>query len=187
MAVIRNAQMLDALGIARVHVRTWKEAYKDLLDPGYLASLTEARVAARWRRVLAQMPNDLDEAVFVVESGGQIVGFSSVGANREPLAPWDGEITMIYVLDSYRGRGFGRSLLKASADHCIRRGLFTAGLWVLADNSAARAFYETLGGRQFGQKQDAVGPRLMPLVGYGWDDIAALAQRTPDSSAVRRF
>jgi hypothetical protein len=33
--------------------------------------------------------------------------------------------------------------MKVAADHCIRRGMFSGGLWVLRDNGGARDFYES--------------------------------------------
>ena len=49
MIHIRMARRLDAPGIARVHATTWKEAYRGLLDGAYLDSLSEKRLAVRWR------------------------------------------------------------------------------------------------------------------------------------------
>ena len=40
MIHIRNARRTDAAGISRVHERTWKEAYKGLLDGAYLETLS---------------------------------------------------------------------------------------------------------------------------------------------------
>lgn len=186
MLTVRAAGMLDAQSVARVHARTWKEAYRGLLDPAYLANLSEARLHARWRATLANLEADLDEAVFVAEKDGKVIGFVSCGACRETPALWDGEITMIYVLASERRSGVGRALMKAAAGHCIRRGLFTLGLWVLEANTAGRSFYQRLGGVETGRKTDSVGSKLVRLRGYGWDDIARLAQLAPSRTSSKR-
>ena len=54
MISIRLARRTDAAGIARVHERTWKEAYRGLLDSAYLDALSERRLLARWRPTAAQ-------------------------------------------------------------------------------------------------------------------------------------
>ncbi len=183
MILVRNARRGDAEGIARVHERTWKEAYRGLLDGAWLNSLNERRLAPRWRANLDRRAEDLDEAVFVATSGRDVIGFVSVGASREPFAPWDAEISMLYVMKEHRGAGIGRALMKAAADHCIRRALFSGGLWVLRDNQAARDFYETLKGEHAGRKVDIVGGQSVPLVGYYWRELATLAERvTPHVS-----
>jgi hypothetical protein len=73
--------------------------------------------------------------------------------------------------------------MKAAGDHCIRRAMFSGGLWVLRDNGAARDFYEALQGEHAGRKVDSVGGQIVPLVGYFWRDMAILAERaTPHVS-----
>jgi GNAT superfamily N-acetyltransferase len=177
MIHIRMARRLDAAGIARVHATTWKEAYRGLLDGAYLDSLSEKRLAVRWRAHLDRREEDRDEEIIVAMKGRELVGFANASASREAFAPWDAEIPMIYLLKEHRGGGIGRGLMKAAADHCIRRGMFSGGLWVLRDNGAARDFYEALGGEPQGRKADSVGGQIVQLVGYWWRDIAQLAER----------
>jgi GNAT superfamily N-acetyltransferase len=186
MIHIRTARRTDAAGIGRVHERTWKEAYKGLLDGSYLESLNERRLAPRWRSNLDRRSEDLDEAIYVAASGKEIVGFAAVGATREAFAPWDAEISMVYVLKEHRSGGVGRALMKTAADHCIRRGMFSGGLWVLRDNGAARDFYEALRGEHAGRKVDSVGGQVVPLVGYWWKDLATLAERSVSAIPLGR-
>lgn len=177
MIHIRTAQRMDAAAIARVHATTWKEAYRGLLDSQYLDNMAERRLTSRWHTHLDRREQDLDEEVLVALAGREVVGFAAVSASREAFAPWEAEITMVYVLKEHRGSGIGRGLMKASADHCIRRGLFSGGLWVLRDNGAGRDFYEALDGEPTGRKADSVGGQIVQLAGYWWRDLADLAER----------
>jgi GNAT superfamily N-acetyltransferase len=176
---IRTAQLDDAAGIARVHETTWKEAYRGILSDAYLDGLSSRRLTTRWRASLEHRNEDLDEQIFVAVQGKTVIGFLTVGASREAFAPWESEIGMIYVLNGHRGAGIGRVLMKAAADHCIRRGMFSTGLWVLRDNGAGRDFYEALKGEPTGRKSDSVGGGLVQLVAYWWRDVATLADRSP--------
>lgn len=187
MIHIRTAQRTDAAAIARVHAATWKEAYRGLLDSQYLDNMGERRLTSRWCTQLDRREQDLDEEVLVALVGREVVGFAAVSASREAFAPWDAEITMIYVLKEHRGSGIGRGLMKASADHCIRRGLFSGGLWVLRDNGAARDFYEVLDGEPTGRKADSVGGQIVQLAGYWWRDLATLAQRSTAADLPGRY
>lgn len=178
MIVVRSARQTDASKIATVHVETWKEAYVGLLDSGFLDSMTPSRMTRHWRRALSDNRKNLDDAVFVAATNSDVVGFVTVSACRDVFAPWEAEITMLYVLEAYRGAGIGRALMKAAADHALARGMFTGGLWVLRDNLNARGFYEAMGGDRCGRKMDTVGGRTVPLVGYSWSEVAELAERT---------
>lgn len=184
MIHIRTARRTDAAGISRVHERTWKEAYKGLLDGSYLEALSERRLVPRWRSNLDRRSEDLDDGIYVAVSGKEIIGFVTVGATREAFAPWEAEISMVYVLKEHRGAGVGRGLMKTAADHCIRRAMFSGGLWVLRDNGAARDFYEALKGEHAGRKVDSVGGQIVPLVGYWWRDLATLAERSVSASSI---
>jgi ribosomal protein S18 acetylase RimI-like enzyme len=186
MFVIRGASPADARGIARVHATVWKDRYRGMLDAAYLNSLTEARLATGWRRTIEQLPGQLDEAILVAAVGSKIAGFVSVGASREAFCPWDAEISMIYVLREHARSGVGRALMKAAADHSIRRGMFSGGLWVLKANADARAFYQRLGGEVAGRKQDMVGGKPVALVGYAWRELAQLAERSPPQVIIGR-
>ena len=187
MIHIRTANRADAAGIARVYAATWKEAYRGLLDSAFLDALSDKRLAARWRTHLDRREQDHDEQVFVALHGQEVVAFAAAGASREAFAPWDAEISMIYVVKDHRGLGIGRAMMKATADHCIRRGMFSAGLWVLRDNGAARDFYETLGGEPTGRKADSVGGQIVQLVGYHWRDVAVLAEREAPAIQLGRY
>ena len=69
MIHIRTARRTDAAGISRVHERTWKEAYKGLLDGSYLETLSERRLVPRWRSNLDRRSEDLDDAIYVAITG----------------------------------------------------------------------------------------------------------------------
>jgi ribosomal protein S18 acetylase RimI-like enzyme len=184
MIVIRTARRTDAPGIARVHEATWKEAYRGLLDDAYLESLTERRMTPRWRTNLDRRAENLDDQIYVAMAGKEVIGFIMAGASRETFAPWEAEISMVYVLKEHRGVGVGRTLMKTAADHCIRRAMFSGGLWVLRDNGQARDFYEALKGEHAGRKTDSVGGKVVPLVGYYWRDLAQLAERATPRVAI---
>lgn len=187
MIHIRSARRADAAEIARVHATTWKEAYRGLLDSAFLDNLTERRLTARWRTHLDRREQDLDEEILVALHGREVVGFAAASSSREAFAPWEAEMTMVYVLKEHRGQGIGRAMMKATADHCIRRGMFSGGLWVLRDNGAARDFYEALGGEPTGRKADSVGGQIVQLAGYWWRDLADLAERQVSAIQLGRY
>ena len=82
----------------------------------------------------------------LAERDAQMVGFNWL--KRVPEAPPDrpeGEIYIIGVGDSERGRGLGRSLALLGLHHLRAEGMKTCTLFVEADNAPALALYRSLG------------------------------------------
>jgi GNAT superfamily N-acetyltransferase len=159
--LIRAAVPADAAQIARVHVASWRAAYRGLLPDRYLERLSEDERTPTWRRRIdGRRP---DEVVLVAERGGAIVGFASAGPTRDRDAdPRSvGEIYAVYLAPEEWGRGAGRKLLERAVAALRDAGFAHAGLWVLETNAHARGFYEHLGWRADGTaKQERFGERV---------------------------
>lgn len=134
---VRRAGAEDADAIARVHVRTWQAAYRDVFPPEQLAAIVVEPRALAWQALLAGRVT-----AFVDEDGA---GFASVGPSRDEDGA--GELYAIYVLPERWGSGLARELLAAAEAELRAQGFVEATLWVLADNPRARGFYESCGWR----------------------------------------
>lgn len=137
---VRAATPADADEIARVHVETWRAAYGELFPVE--AYDLEAR-RRWWRQVLAREPRR-GSATNVAETGGELVGFGSVGPARgEPDGV--GELYAIYVLPASWGTGAGRELILRCEESLRAGGCEQAILWVLEGNERAERFYRLAG------------------------------------------
>jgi ribosomal protein S18 acetylase RimI-like enzyme len=172
--MVRPAAPEDAAEIARVHVATWRSAYRGLLPDDFLASLSEAHYTERWRRVIG----DGSSRVFVVEAGrrppGQtngVAGFASGGRERAGETGFAGELYALYVLDEAQRRGYGRELVRAVAGALHELHLPDMIVWVLRDNGPARAFYERLGGTYVRAQPITIGTTTLEEVSYGWRSL----------------
>jgi len=151
--IIREGNAADAPAIAALHVASWRDAYREILDPGFLAGPVEAERAALWiDRMARPKPNQL---VLLAELEGELIGF----------------------VCAFMGDNLGRALLAEVARQARAAGTRSGlHLWVYEDNRPARAFYERLGG-------EAVERELQAKPGGGsaieirmhWPDPAALA------------
>ncbi|OLY73880.1 GNAT family acetyltransferase [Pseudomonas sp. ATCC PTA-122608] len=143
--MIRAARIDDAGDIAWVHIRSWQQAYRELMPADYLASLeaTQPRREAFWRQSIEQE----NEAVFVAEVEGRVVGWIVVSPSRDEDAnPGEtGEVQALYVLAEHWGTGVGRALWLWGLEYLASLGLETATLWVLAGNHRAIRFYRNAG------------------------------------------
>lgn len=143
--MIRKALPSDAKAIARVHISSWQDAYRELMPAQYLNSL-EATLAQResfWLRSLESGESN----VWVAEADKHIVGWISVGASRDEEAAGanTGEVMAIYVSARYWQTGTGLALWKAGLQSLRTHGFQGLTLWVLSRNERAVRFYRRAG------------------------------------------
>ena len=142
-----------------------RERLETLLDES-LGRL--ALFADRWRARLIRA----DEVTLVVEGDDGLVGYAS-GEPSRAGAPGEAEITTLYLLKQAQGLGVGRALLIATARVLAARGARSLVIWVLRENTRARAFYARQGGHLDGQRGEAVGGGVVASVAYRWPDLPA--------------
>jgi ribosomal protein S18 acetylase RimI-like enzyme len=160
---VRQATGADAHAIENVRVRAWRVAYRHAYPPDDLDALPVD--GARWRGRLEVPPPGW--STFVVEDGGAVVGFASVGPSRDEDEL--GELYAIYVDPDAWSTGAGRALIEA-AERRLERDYEGALLWVLEDNPRARRFYERAGWAPDGARkaEERLGVRA-PEVRYRKD------------------
>jgi ribosomal protein S18 acetylase RimI-like enzyme len=167
ISLVRRAEPEDAAGIAKVHVATWRTAYRGLLSDDFLASLNESAYAERWRRTLSAA----HDRVYVAENADGVIGFASGGKERAGEGGYSGELYAIYVLREAQGHGHGRRLVQAVVSGLRELGLPDMIVWVLRDNVPARRFYERLGGTYVREQPITIGSSLLQEVSYGWPSL----------------
>lgn len=151
MVTLRLAWADDADEIGRIQVETWRAAYTGLMPDEAVARFDVAARQRMWREGLGRTPRP-GSATFVVEDGGEVVGFASVGASREEDAEQEGELYAIYLHPSHWGNGIGRALLQRAEESMRSSGFRRALLWVLAGNERAERFYRAAGWEADGEK-----------------------------------
>ncbi len=146
MTTVRIAALGDARRIARVHVRSWREGYADLMPANALKSRSLRDREALWNRVLAGAHQEM--TVLVAESGETLEGFCSLQAPagvEDRGAGSTAEITALYVDPDRWRRGVGGLLLREALDRLARDGWSEVVLWVLAGNDPALGLYAAFG------------------------------------------
>lgn len=87
-----------------------------------------------------------DVRILLADDGGELLGYSAFGANRDPdAAPGVGEVRTFFVSPARWQRGVGTELLRAALDGLREMGYASASLWSFAANERANAFYEAAG------------------------------------------
>ena len=169
--ILREANINDVPAIARVHVDTWRTAYRGIIPDEHLENLSYDQREKMWHQVMSH-PNNY--FVYVVEDDlGQIVGFASGGLERTGDRIYLGELTAIYVLQSHQKQKIGHRLVGAVAERLAQLDIHSMLIWALADNPACN-FYRALGGQQVYEKEVEIGGKQLIEVAFGWLDTASL-------------
>jgi ribosomal protein S18 acetylase RimI-like enzyme len=159
VVTVRPAEPADAEDVVRVHVRTWRHAYAGIVPDDVLAALdrqVEQRVHRARERWSASERSNFRTVVAI--DGGGVVGFATFGPYRldqgrpEPVDPAVGEVLAIYVDPDRQGHGHGRALMDAAVAGLRAGGAGEIRLWVLAENTPSRRFYERYGFADDGER-----------------------------------
>ncbi|HWY20426.1 MAG TPA: GNAT family N-acetyltransferase [Candidatus Acidoferrum sp.] len=168
MISIRAATEHDAVAISHVHVQSWRTTYAGIVPEEYLATLNEAERVLLWREWLTR-----DIQVYVADLDGEIVGFISGGAIREPVQTYDAELYAIYLLEQAQRQGIGTALLKELAESLLSKGFTSMIVWVLETNPW-RNFYVKSSAQIVTTKDIEIGGVMLLEVSYGWPELQAL-------------
>lgn len=167
---IRTATSGDEYQLAQVHIRSWQEAYKDLVPQDYLDQLPaelEDRIKM-WKGIL----ENPQRWAWVAESSQGIIGFALFGPPRDPDKEGFVELGAIYLLASEKGKGIGFSLLSAGFNKMKDLGYSRAYCWVLENNPTIK-FYERSGASYSGQtKEDEIGGKKINELAFEWKSLS---------------
>ena len=108
--IVRPATLSDVEGIARAHVQSWRESYRELIPQAALDALSVERRSAQWRHTLGNP----DRTTFVAEVEGALCGFASGGGILWSGLSTGSEVSALYLLDTAKRRGVGRAGLAAA-------------------------------------------------------------------------
>lgn len=140
---IRRATVEDAAVAAKIHVDSWRSAYRGLVPDAFLQNMSYARREEAFRNSIATNQGEM----YLVEYQSTAVGLLTIGPCRD--ADLDiqitGEIYGIYLIAETWRQGIG-TWLAAEAERMLQaRGYQQIVLWVFEGNSNARRFYEAVG------------------------------------------
>lgn len=137
---IRAAIATDALDLARVHVKSWQETYRGLMNDELLddPSLVDQRERF-WTAALTDSRSS-SNTVAIAILDGTVVGVAMSGPPLDDDATWTRQLYVLYTYAAVHGQGAGSALLNAVIDPGD-----TVGLWVADPNPIAQAFYRKHG------------------------------------------
>ena len=147
--IIRKRKKEDCNELQHVITISWNETYKGIVSDEFLNNLylnEEERVNNSYNRF-----NEDDNHQYVLEVDDTVVGFINVGSSDETNYDNCGEIRAIYIINKYKGYGFGKKLIEVGIEELKRMGYDKMIIGCLVGNPSNK-FYEHIGGKLIKQR-----------------------------------
>ncbi|PWV98267.1 ribosomal protein S18 acetylase RimI-like enzyme [Hoeflea marina] len=160
---IRHAEPADAPAIAETHRASWQYAYAGILPYRTLRAMLERRNVSWWRRAIRG-----STSILLLDVGGTVAGYATLGLNRARSLPQEGEIYELYLRPEYQGVGLGRKLFAEARLLLSSLGCKGSVVWCLEDNDPAMAFYHGQGGRDLAEGFELFDGKTLKKVAFAW-------------------
>ncbi|MEJ8766353.1 GNAT family N-acetyltransferase [Oceanobacillus sp. HCA-5259] len=170
---IRKANSVDATSIAKVHVDSWRTTYKGIIPDEFLNNLSYEQRTELWKENLARVDNYI---VVAENNEGQIIGFADAWKRESNIVKNSSDLTCIYLLEEFQGKGIGRKLLHELFLHFKRLGIEKVFVEVLEENKT-RYFYEHYGAKLVETKQIKLAGKTLSELIYVWDDVDKVIEK----------
>ncbi|MET0575108.1 MAG: GNAT family N-acetyltransferase [Mesorhizobium sp.] len=161
---IRKAELRDADAIADVHHEAWRGAYAGIIPHRALNAMINRRGRDWWAQAIRRAAS-----VLVVEVGGKVAGYATLGRNRARELPQQGEIYELYLRPECQGIGLGSRLFSAAREKLASHGLRGMVVWALEENSNALDFYAGAGGRDVAEGVEVFDQKALRKVAFVWE------------------
>ncbi|OQM74557.1 GNAT family N-acetyltransferase [Manganibacter manganicus] len=161
---IRKAEPRDAEAIAEVHLDAWRGAYSGIIPHKALTAMINRRGARWWAHAIRRAAT-----VLVIEIGGTIAGYATIGRNRARELRQEGEIYELYLRPEYQGVGLGSRLFTAARCALADHGLKGMVVWALEENQNALGFYAGAGGRDVAEGVEIFEQKALKKVAFVWE------------------
>jgi RimJ/RimL family protein N-acetyltransferase len=140
--IIRDAVVGDEHVITEITIRAWQAAYRHILPPSRLDTMTGAGREQDWHEHLVKR----DWIILLAEEDETELGLIALGSARDPDCGDEvAELFSIYMDPGAWRRGIGRQLLDQGLERLPGDRIREVVLWVFEENHQARRFYESTG------------------------------------------
>lgn len=141
---IRKKERKDCADVAHVVTVAWNETYRGIVPDEFLANLytnEEERAKNSYNNF-----NEKENHQYVLEVDNKVVGFVNVGSSDETDYENCGEIHAVYIINGYKGHGYGKKLIDAGIQE-LKSMNFDKMVIGCLDGNPSNEFYKHLGGK----------------------------------------
>lgn len=147
--IIRKMKKSDCFAVARIVTTAWNETYRSIVNDEFLDNLClneQERATNSYK--------EFDEATnhqYILEINNEIVGFINVDVSDEREYNNCGELYALYLINDYKGHGYGRKLFAMAIKELKNMGFAKMIVGCLAANPT-NEFYKYMGGKLIKQR-----------------------------------
>jgi ribosomal protein S18 acetylase RimI-like enzyme len=160
---VRHAEPDDAMAIAETHRAAWMHAYTGIIPHRTLRGMMERRNLRWWQRAIRG-----STSILVLDVGGTIAGYATLGLNRAAALPQEGEIYELYLRPEYQGIGLGKRLFGEARRLLGSLGCRGTVVWTLEENDRAMEFYRLSGGRDVAEGSETFDGKTLRKLAFVW-------------------
>lgn len=161
---IRRAEPEDAYAISEAYRAAWQHAYSGLIPFKSLRTMIERRGEKWWRRAIRG-----STSILVLDVGGDIAGYATMGLNRARGLSQEGEIYELYLKPEYQGIGLGKRLFQEARRLLDSLGCKGTVVWCLEDNEPAVEFYQVFGGQDIAEGTEVFDGKPLKKLAFVWN------------------
>lgn len=141
--LIRKRKIDDCKDIAHIITISWRETYRGVINDNFLDNMPNTEEARVQRAI--QNFDEKNNHQYVLEVDNKVVGFVKVCKATENI-PDCGEIQALYIINGYKGNGYGRKLVNIGIKELKEMGYKSMIIGCLEGNPTNN-FYTHLGGK----------------------------------------
>ena len=158
--MIRRATPSDAEALSALSRTCFTQTFEHLYDPADLEAFLDEAYAPDILRTELEDPNRATWLLFEDETDEAPIGYATACPANLPhpdVAPGDGEIQRLYILQGHQGGGRGTLLLNTALEWLERDGPRTLWIGVWSENYGAQRLYARHGFEIVGEYSFMVG------------------------------
>jgi GNAT superfamily N-acetyltransferase len=140
---IENMDSTNAYYYAKVSALAWKESYKGIVDDEYLSLINNESEIIKMEKKLNSLLDDGSRR-FLLKYNNQYVGILRVRITKYDNYKEYGELGALYLLDGFKGLGFGRILFNKAIEELKDMGYSKMIIGCLSNNPS-NEFYKHMG------------------------------------------
>lgn len=139
---IRFATEDDCEELSQLKHKVWDETYRGIYPDEKIDNFDYEKN----KNTFIKIVNDPEIELYVVEYGGNLVGYMDYGTPYRPFGDYEQEIGLLYLLKKCQGTGLGRKLFNIAYNKIKEKGYKEFFISCNKYNYPAHKFYEKMGG-----------------------------------------
>jgi L-amino acid N-acyltransferase YncA len=152
--------------VAREH---WPEVLRIYLEGSATGNATFETEAPSWEKWDS---GHLKNCRLIAQQGSTVLGWAALSLVSSRCVYEGVAEVSVYVAETARGKGVGKSLLSALVDSSEKSGLWTLQAGIFPENAASISLRKSLGFREVGRRE------RIGKMGETWRDVVLLERRS---------